>query len=385
MVRREDRGAHPRRGPAATGVLTAPRFRAVTSLDEAAALVPAWDALADASGAGLLTRPGFALGWWRTLGRGRLLIGTVWRGDELVALAPLHERWIGAVRVARWLGHGLGTVSEALVRPDDDEAARVMWQGLSRRGRVLELLEYREEGGGLAALVDHPPARRRTTVAERDVCLALDFEPGGSGLEHLTYPGRGNVRGALRRADREVEATGEPFTLEVVTDVATFDARLPALQAVYDAAEADNPRQNMLRPPYEDFVVEVWRAGIADGTAAVTIGLLGDRPVALQLCLMDGRTCGLWAMRFAPDVAPLRPGHLLLRETCVWLAARGYQHFDLLIGESQTKRQWSTSRYLTLEVTHGHPLDLRAAAAASGAVARARDLLGARRAARSAG
>ncbi len=107
---------------AAAGTRT-PRaeVRLVHDPAEAADLVAEWDELAEACGTGPLSRPRYALGWWRTLGRGRLLLATARVDGRLVVLAPLHERRAWPVRRVRWLGHGLGTVAEMLVLPGHED------------------------------------------------------------------------------------------------------------------------------------------------------------------------------------------------------------------------------------------------------------------------
>ncbi|WP_323792709.1 hypothetical protein, partial [Nocardioides sp.] len=103
------------------------------TLEAAEALAPEWDALADACEAGPFARPLFALTWWRTLGTGELRVVTVRQDGELVALAPLHRRRVGPLQVVRWLGHGLGTVAEALVRPDRPGADAALWGAATGR------------------------------------------------------------------------------------------------------------------------------------------------------------------------------------------------------------------------------------------------------------
>ncbi|MCW2813041.1 MAG: hypothetical protein JWN84_496 [Nocardioides sp.] len=140
----------------------------------AESLVEEWDELALDCGAGPFARPTYALAWWRTLGRGRLLIATVRQEGRLIALAPLHERRLGPLTVARWLGHGLGTVAEVLVRPGVPGAATALWASLDSPRRVLQLLDCSGTGSGLVELADRPGLR--TAVSSSDSCPFLEID-----------------------------------------------------------------------------------------------------------------------------------------------------------------------------------------------------------------
>jgi CelD/BcsL family acetyltransferase involved in cellulose biosynthesis len=319
----------------------------------AEALAPEWDTLADEVGAGPLVRPAYALAWWRHLGRGQLLVAVVRDAGRLVALAPLHERRVGPVRVARWLGHGLGTVSEVLVLPGHEESATDLWTALATPRRVLELVETRAGSGGLRQLEELEVRGRRTSIAHRDRCPVADLEDDGLAL--VRRPGAKNLRKTLKRAERQLAEAHLTFRLAVVDDLDAFDAMLPDIRSVFDAAEAEHPRQHLLRPPYEAFYLEYMRGQISAGNAVVLGGYIGDQLVTFRFALMSADTLSLSLGRFDPGALQYSPGHLLYRETYRWAASHGLGRVDLLLGESQTKSHWSTGAYDTLEVTSATP------------------------------
>ena len=266
----------------------------------------------------LRSRPAYALTWWRRLGHGRLLVATVRDGGRLVVLVPLHERSAAPYRVARWLGHGLGTVGEVLVEPGSEQALNIAWAALASRRRVLELVECRD-GLGVASLAAFSRGVRRTTVSTRDRCPVITLS--GDGLSHLSLPAARNLRSALSRADRALSSEGLSFVVEVVEDAERFEQVLPELRQILDAAEAERPRLNLLRPPYEGFTVGYLREVLAGGRAAVLIGRANDSPVAFKAVLLNGSTASIWLMRFLPEAGRFRPGHLLFRETYLWAAS----------------------------------------------------------------
>ncbi len=325
-------------------------------LEDVEAIASEWEALAEACGAGPFARPAYALTWWRHLGHGRLLVATVREGGRLVVLVPLHERSATPYQVARWLGHGLGTVGDVLVEPGSESALNVAWAALARRRRVLELVECRD-GLGVASLAAFSRGVRRTTVSSRDHCPVIPLS--GDGLSHLALPGARNLRSTLSRADRALSTESVSFVIEVVEDAGRFGQILPELRQILDAAEAERPRLNLLRPPYEGFSIGYLREVLAHGRAAVLLGRVDGSPVAFKVVLLDGSTASIWLMRFLPEAARFRPGHLLFREAYRWAAGRGLTTVDLLLGVSQTKNQWSSGTYPTVDAVHGGPLAIR--------------------------
>ncbi len=339
-----------------------PEVRLVDDVAEAAALAGEWEELAEVCGTGPLSRPRHALAWWRTLGRGRLLLATARVDGRLVVLAPLHERRLGPVRRVRWLGHGLGTVAEMLVSPGHDAAARAAWKAVSTPTRVLDLVEARGDTPSWKVLADLTVKGRRTELRVRDVCPVAVI--GGDGLEHVRAPGNRNLRQALRKADRRLSADGRAFRCTVTADPAVFEDLLPAVRAVFDAAEAERPRHHLLEPPYADFVLGYLRESFAAGAAVAIVGYVDDEPASFQILLLTGRphddsgVVSLWLCRFAPAFAAYSPGHLTYRAAFTWAAAQGWRQFDLLLGSSQSKNQWSTGWYETHELRDGTPAAL---------------------------
>ena len=329
-------------------------YTEIRDVAAAPGLVREWEALAEACAATTFARPDYALSWWSNLGKGRLLIAVVRRGDDLVALAPLHERRVGPVWAARWLGHGIGTIAQILVAPGHEEAAKLLWQGLAKRRRVLELVETRAGGPGIDALTEfggHPGRTLTTTV--HDCCPTT--EVSGDGLDVVRREGNKNLRRALTVADKRTAADGHTFSFMVAQDAAALEAALPDVRRIFDAAEEANPRLHFLQPPYEDFTLDFLRGSVPRGEAAVFVGYLDERPVCFNITLLSPTTLSILIPRFDPDVSRFNPGHLLTRAIFGWTAEQGRTCVDQLLGMSQYKRQWATDSYETLEIVCGTP------------------------------
>lgn len=356
-------GLPPARDP--TRPVNRDRVELVSADDAAAELAPSWRSLADACRAGPFSRPDFALGWWRHLGTGRLQVATVHRGGTLVALAPLHERRYGPLRVGRFLGHGLGSVSECLVRPGHEDAATQIWSAVQDGGRVLQLVEYRQGGGGLPALCGDP--RWAVRVALHDRCPVIDLVGGGAdGL--LAQPGRRNIRRTVRTARRHLAAAGLVHTVEVVDDPERLGQVLPEITAVYDAAEQARPRQHLLRPPWRAFTTGYLAAAVARHEAHVALGRLDGRAISFDVVLRTGPVMHTWIGRFHPVARRFSPGHLLQYAHVDWASAHGVDRIDLLLGDAAYKLHWTSGGYSTVTLTSCRPGARALVAPALGAV-----------------
>ena len=329
--------------------------RLTRDADQVDPLMAEWAELADRCQAGPFARPSYALSWWRHFGaaqRGsRLLIATVRRDGRLVALAPLHERRWGPFLVTRWLGHGLGTVAEALVLPDDEasEYHRVLWTDLmASPGRLLQLIECREGRSGLDVLRDVVPGVRAELRA-RDRCPVLMVT--GDAARHLADPSRSRIRRTVRVAQRRLLEAGRAFRVRVAADLDEFESLLPAVRAVVDASERSSPKQHLLRPPYAGFTLSYLRDEMAARRSLVFVGFIDQRPVSVDLVLLANGTMHSWIGRFDPAVAAFSPGHLLQCAGIDWAAEHGHPRIDLLVGDDDYKRRWATGSYGTVDVT----------------------------------
>ncbi len=321
----------------------------ITRLEALEAIAPEWEALADACRAGPCARPGYALAWWRHRGRGRLMVCVVRDAQgALVALAPLHQRGVGPLRVGRWLGHGLGTVAEALVSPAHEEAAGVLWRALRSPFLVLQLTDSRDGGAGLEALASDP--KRTTTSVHRNRCPVVTLEPG---VDEMAGSGRRRIRRTLSVAAHRLAAAGLEFRVDVATDRPGLERLLPDVHAVSDESEAGRPLHHFLRDEWEPFTLELLTHGVDTGTMVVLVGYLDDRPVCFDLAFRFQDTLSAWVGRFDPSAAAYSPGHLLQRAGLAWAKEHGITTVDLLLGDDAYKRRWATGGYDTLEVTSG--------------------------------
>lgn len=321
----------------------------VDTLEAAEDLVAEWEALADACSAGPFARPLFALTWWRTLGTGSLRITTVRQEGTLVALAPLHRRRVGHLQVVRWLGHGLGTIAEALVHPAHPTAGPALWSAATGRGHVLDLLESRE--GGSLPQDSHLPGRHHVTSTERDACPVIDVR--GDAEVQLAAREQKRVRRTVRVSRRRLEEDGLAFEIKVAHDSATLAELLPDIRRVFDASEAHHPRQHLLAGEWEEFTTGILTDGVAHGGVLALVAYIGGAPAAFDIILLSPQRMSSWIGRFDPEASHYSPGHLLQCAGLDWATAHGYTVIDLLLGDSFYKQLWADRTYATLEVHAG--------------------------------
>jgi alpha-maltose-1-phosphate synthase len=327
-------------------------------------LEPAWRDLATSSAARLFGHPYWGLTWWRELGRGELRVATAWDGDRLVALAPLHRRPRGGLRVIQFLGHGLGTVSELLVAPGYEAAAEQVWRAVLDGSRsYLNVVEYPADGRGLAELIRL--ADPAIDVRPSNVCPYVEVD--GSFDVYLETRSS-ELRRILRRADRAVERRGAEFRVELVTDQARADELMTPLTTLFSAAERANPRQHLLAPPWRGFTRALVHAAAEVGTLRLFVGWLDEQIAAFALAFSDGNSLAMWANRFDPELRDVSPGHLVSRAMVAEGFAEGVRRVDFLLGEGRYKRLWCTDATSTVTVLGARARPLLVAGHATAAI-----------------
>ena len=298
-----------------------------------------WHALAEDVGTRFASRPSYGLSWHRHLGRGPLRVATVHRDGRLVALAPLHQRRRLGVRVFRLLGHGLGTVGEALAV--DDEAMRDLVVGLGTAGGVLELTHLPASSPLLAAILAQ--GSWRASFTPDDHCPVIDLPEG---VRATDLRGRSTLsRAASTR--RKLAREGKELRIETVRTREEFDARWPDIVATAASAQSDrgDDRLNLCAPPHDAFTREFLRQEAENGHLLLWGGTFGGDWGSHFATLRTGSTAELWFTRFDPAHGRARPGHLLIESICDHHDDVGVTEVDLLIGRSGYKKDWQTREY----------------------------------------
>jgi CelD/BcsL family acetyltransferase involved in cellulose biosynthesis len=148
-------------------------------------------------------------------------------------------------------------------------------------------------------------------------------------------------------------AAGVSWRVEVADDPASWDRLRGPVQQVYDAAEEAHPRQHLMQGRTGEFTADFVTRAVARGEALVITGCADDHPVCFDIVLTTPTTWSWWVGRFEPTAASVSPGHLLLRAGLLLAAGRGVSRIDLLLGDAEYKRRWTTGSYSTHDVMSG--------------------------------
>lgn len=298
-----------------------------------------WRALAEQVGTRFASRPSYGLSWHSHLARGPLRVATVHRHGRLVALLGLHQRRRLGVRVLRLLGHGLGTVGEALAV--DDRALAELVAGLAATGAALELTHLPSTSPLVAAVAAHPGWD--STFTEDDHCPVIDLPAGVRAADLRSRSTLSRAASTRRKLARE----GRELLVELVCTEEHLERRWPDIVRTAAAAGAgeDDHRLDLCAPPHGGFTYDFLREEARDGHLLIWGATFGGRWGAHFATLATGESTELWFTRFDPDHRRVRPGHHLIEAVCDGHDEVGLTAVDLLIGRSGYKSDWQTSEY----------------------------------------
>lgn len=323
------------------------RVHVLTSPREWVRIEADWHGLAEASGARTPAGPLWCIPWLSGLSSGHPVVVAAFSGGSLVAIVPLHERRLAGLRVVRFIGHGLGAVSEMLVAPGWERAADECWARLLGGGpRYLQLLEYRSGGGGLEALVR---SGAQVVIRERDACPIVRL--GDHTLDSFLSSRPKGLRRTLRRADERLVEEHHHHKIEVIRDPDRLASVLPEVVTVYDAAERQVPRQHLLARPWTGFTTSLLSGAARHGRLRLFLGRIDGRPASFDVGLVTGGRLELWVGRYHPMYARFSPGHLSMRTIVGHAVAEALSEIDMGLGDDPYKRRWTDDRYSTVEAT----------------------------------
>jgi len=184
----------------------------VRTADRLHALEPAWWALWHRSTAATpFQSPAWLLPWWASFHPGELRTVAIWRGSDLVALAPIYLEDGPYGRRLLPIGIGVSDYLDVLIDPEVGGVGEALLGALAGEPG-WDSLELEEMGEGAAGSSLPCPPRWTDRVSAQSACPGLTLSGGvdadGLPLE-LSPKRRQNVRRSLRAA----EARG-PVTVE---------------------------------------------------------------------------------------------------------------------------------------------------------------------------
>lgn len=291
-----------------------------------------WDLFARCPLATPFRSPAWLLPWWRAFAPGPLRTVAVWRGADLVGLAPLYLE--EASRRLLPLGIGLSDDLDMLVAPDaGPEAARAILDALARRGG-WDLLALEELGPEASALGWAAPPGWADDGASQSRCPVLAWSDGAR-LETLVPPGKlRKLRMARHRAGRRGAA------IETAT-VATAQDHLAALFRLHAARWESRGEAGVLADPVvQTFHREAAPRLAAAGLLHATLLRVDGRVAGAFHGLRRGSTLHAYLGGFDPAFAYESPGTVLMGHALDAMLAGGAGALNLLRGAEPYKYEW---------------------------------------------
>lgn len=308
-------------------------YETLTSLPKVESFAGEWEALLERSAASpAFSSPAWFLASCRARPELAPRVLTARRGGELVGLLPLAVNERGELVFGTWLCD----YNDAVVSPDEPEAAAGLLRQAFRGGHRVRLSFVRPDSACIRALADLGEDEQPERPQEnRRLC------------PYVRLPETYEVRKSLRRAWRRAAAEG--FEPRELTPAELAPPELAeTFLAVHLARFGD--LSCFARPDGAGFARELLPELFARRRLRAFALLRAGRVVALDLCMADGVGLRSWNGGFLPEAAPFSPGQLLtdwgIRRAC----GLGLAEYDFLRGAEAYKESWATDRREILEL-----------------------------------
>ncbi len=312
-------------------------IRLITGSAELAAHAPGWAALWEQDlRAKPFQHPAWLVPWWRQFGQQRLLVCTLWRGEQLVGLLPayVYQPESGGERQLLLVGAGTSDYLDGVFAPAC--TVDLVGAGLERLkdegGWDVAYFTQLAAGSLLGQALERvnwaAVSRFRGESCSRLPAVAVAGLPKKVRAEVLYFRNAAIGRGKLRlRVASDADAPGMFEDL-----VRLHTARWQA------AGEA-----GVLADP----LVLAWHREAISGLQAsgllrlYALELAGEA-VAVLYALRDraGRTEMFYLIGSSPEHAEVHPGTLLMAMAMEHAAGEGVETIDMLRGEEAYKKFW---------------------------------------------
>jgi CelD/BcsL family acetyltransferase involved in cellulose biosynthesis len=305
----------------------------LSSMDELAAIAPAWDALWRRSPeATPFQSPQWLLPWLQHFGEGgELATIAVREGDSLAAIAPLYVLRDDDESLGLLLGTGISDYLDGLGDPAP------MLEALAKIDcQAWDFQQLRPSSALLAAPLPHGLA---DMVMEQEPCPILDLTGAGAELEHVVSNG---LRKNIRYYRRALAKLGD-VAMETATE-ATLDELLDALFVLHAARWQLRSLPGVLADPAaQHFHRQVAPAMLAAGALRLYATRLNGKVVAVFYGFAHGGTVYYYLSGYAPELEKLSIGTLLVAHAMEQAVRDGATTFDFLRGAEEYKYAWGAA------------------------------------------
>ena len=327
------------------------RVEVVTELADLEGMADAWTSLLHRSPrATAYASAAFVLTWYRHFEQpGGIYAISVWRGDELVGMAPFARTRIGRGQAGASLlvsaGTEHGDYGDPLIGLDAPPVAAAIADhlaGLVRRRTVVNARRLRENGPMLAALEAHGDLAR-TPMGEVAQAAVVRFDQLDEPEVHLRRLAK--KHGVPRRLRRLAEAHGD---VEYVPDHPDLTAALDTMRDMLARRWGPGDGPNLFRAPrLEAFTREVMRQLVDSRLGRVATMAAGGRPLAVSTVLEVGDRHISDNAAYDPDLAEFGPGQAEMHMMLCHAHATGAREVDLRAGDFAYKHRWANTTHTT--------------------------------------
>jgi CelD/BcsL family acetyltransferase involved in cellulose biosynthesis/glycosyltransferase involved in cell wall biosynthesis len=325
------------------------RVHEITRLDVLESLKPAWSELYErCPTATPCQSPEWLLAWCRHFGVRDLKSLALFRGAELVGLAPFLIYEQRGARVLTQLGSGVSDYQDVLLRPDELICTvRAVQHWLhARRGAwdVCDLEQLSVESPLMRVELD---SRGSTSTCLHHACPVLRLRSSPTAFaDAVPSPLRKN----LRYARRMLERLG-PLHFETA-DTSNVDAMFRSLLALHGACGQTDLRSG---GPADAKLVEFHRelapALARRGMLRLHLLRSNERVIAAFYGFLDKRRLYYCLSGFDPEFARMSPGAVVLERAIQAAIGTGAGAIEFLRGQALHKHAWGAEDSFTLRRT----------------------------------
>jgi CelD/BcsL family acetyltransferase involved in cellulose biosynthesis len=355
------------------------RIEIVTDAPRLLEIEQPWQTLWGRCGADVFQSHAWISAWWsavRSRPGVKLRIATAWHGDELVAVLPLAIQRERFLRTLRWAGELFSDYCDALIDTHREGRAVLqrLWEEIAGRGGydVASLKQVRTDARAAWLLRHLCEQSSRSTMEPGARCLQVRrrWPDGAAFFRSLGKKGRNN------------HSRGKRILAELGGEV-TFGVRGPG-EPVEDLIDRlmtlklDWVRANDAASPLLGEDGEVLRALLRTiaASGALTLFTLecGGKLAAASANFVGRDRNQAYLTSYDPAFSRASPGTILIELYTMWSFDRGFAEVDFLRGDEAFKLGFANAETALMNVVAPGTALGRAAIAARGWRARAKEI-----------